>query len=151
MGIVTGLFSVTGILIATLLAIVAVKWTKSWFALDFYRKQNIKVLFQPISSFYSLFIKQRKPGQRRADEDFVEYAKDAYSRGAFATNRFGGKNCNVVLLTAEYMKEFLLKEDHFARRFSIANFPVNMGFIFESGPQAMHKRGIFNEILGTMN
>ena len=48
-----------------------------------------------------------------------------------AATRLGGDTPVVVLISSDYIKDFLMKEDYFERKLPVATFPVNAGVMFE--------------------
>ena len=147
MGFFSILLIAVAVLVASFIAMFVYRAAKSWIDLNFYRQQGIKTYYHPILGYYGMLLKKPNPGQRRCEEGAVEFVKNSYDRGVVVSNRFGGHSPNVIITSADYLKEFLMKEDLFERKFSIPDFPMNFGFMFKSGPQAMHERSIFQEIV----
>ena len=64
-----------------------------------------------------------------------------------AATRLGGDTPVVVLISSDYIKDFLMKEDYFERKLPVASFPVNAGVMFEHGPDAMQKRSLLQSVM----
>ena len=147
MGFFSILLTAVFILFAALICIFAFKAVKCWIDLDFYRRQGIKCYYNPILGSTNFILKKRMPGQRRVDTNFAEYVKDEYGRGVVAATRPGGATPIVILISSDYIKDFLMKEDYFERKLPVATFPVNAGVMFEHGPDAMQKRSLLQSVM----
>ena len=64
-----------------------------------------------------------------------------------AATRPGGATPIVHLISSDYIKDFLMKEDYFKRKLPVATFPLNAGMIFEHGPDAMQKRSLLQSVM----
>ena len=146
MGFFSILLTAVCILIAVLVAIQAFSIWSAWNRLQFYKNQGIKTYFYPLKGYYQMFSQKPKPGQSKVDDFFSNFVKGEYDRGVVACNTISDARSVVHLLTSDHIKDFLLKEDLFERKFMILDFPMDFGFLFQSGADVMHKRSIFQKI-----
>lgn len=146
MGLLFLLLKVFGWFILISVIVISFRVFRSWYQLQYYKKQGLKIYFSPLLGPLSLFLRKETPGMRMKDEFLIDFLKDKRARGAFAHNRFGASVPQVSLTDPEYVKEYVLNEDKFHRVPMIKELKSNSGFIFQDGPSALHKRTIFSEI-----
>lgn len=131
------------------LANIILKIVKGKFNLDFYKKQGIKTRFFPKMGYLQMFDKYSF--EENKTKSNLEYIKKLINekddKGIIAVNNFSTSSSNVFIYDSDLIKDFLMKEDHFAKSNAVKRSDYNrMGLFFENGEKFFQSKSLFTKI-----
>lgn len=125
---------------AVVALVLAVAWQqlKIWQTLRFYRKQGVATHYHPIFGSYDLFSKRQPYNQTISNREYSKHLKNdgLVGDGILVSNRIASTSAVVVMMSPEYIKEFLIKEDNFLKSNLVKELGNPLGFFLQNGEKA---------------
>ena len=114
----------------------------SYKRLDFYRKQGLQPIFNPVVGFLKYFM------LKNGSKDQLEALKELYSENSneslLVFNSLNASSSLVLLMGRDIITEFYNKEFKISKKLPFAD-TQNAGFLDYSGDDALKKRAIFKQ------
>lgn len=116
--------------------------------LEYYKKQGIKTLFFPKQGYMGMFSTERDENKTRSNYEFIKkLSNQADDQGIVAVNNFSTPSAMIFMYSSELVKEFLIKEDLFAKANAIKRSTYNrLGLFFENGEKLFKSKALFTKI-----
>lgn len=146
MGILSVILTASIWIFIAVTALACLRASLAYYALGFYRNQGIRSYFAPLLGIGGVALRKQTAGARRFDEYLAKLVKDDYERGAIAHTGIGSEGSVVMLLTAEYVKDYIAQEVKFIRKKVVPVAKNFIGFFGTHEPDALKERNIFQEI-----
>ena len=120
---------------------------KSRINLKFYERQGMKVYFNPIKGVFGLYDAKLPGNDKYSNMEYMKQISKEYKHlPGIVTNQIHNNMSAVFLHDPEYVKEFLLQEEHFDKGSMEKGWPEHDGFWSQNGEKAFKAKAIFSDI-----
>ena len=141
------LFLIFGTIILAPVVLALIRIYKSRMNLKFYEKQGMKVFFNPLKGSFGLYDRNLPGNEKYSNMEFLKQVSKEYIHlPGFVTNQIQDNSSLVFLHDPEYIKEFLIQEDHFDKGTMERGWPDHAGFWNWNGDKAAKAKAIFSDI-----
>ena len=137
-----------GILLLLSVLRVVSNMARSYWNLQFYRKQGAKIHYSPLLGFYDLFEKKYKENKKYSNLELIMHKahKEGSEKGIIAVNQPLNPGCSILIYTSELAKDLLIQERHFIKNSELEEFVPITSFFYQNGDKAMNRKATYGRI-----
>lgn len=115
--------------------------------LKFYEKQGMRVFFDPVKGVFGLYDRKLPGNDKYSNMEYMKNISKEYRHlPGIVTNQIHDNMSAVFLHDPEYIKEFLLQEEHFDKGAMERGWPDHAGFWVWNGDKAARAKAIFSAV-----
>ena len=139
---------ILGVLLLLSVLRVVSNMARSYWNLQFYRKQGAKIHYSPLLGFYDLFEKKYKENKEWSNLELIMHKahKEGSEKGIIAVNQPLNPGCSILIYTSELAKDLLIQERHFIKNPQLEEFVPITSFFYQNGDKAMNRKATYGRI-----
>ena len=134
-------------IIITPIIIALIRIYQSRVNLKFYEKQGMRVFFDPVKGVFGMYDRKLPGNDKYSNMEYMKKISKEYRHlPGIVTNQIHDNMSAVFLHDPEYVREFLMQEEHFDKGTMERGWPDHAGFWVWNGDKAAKAKAIFSDV-----